>query len=163
MIVILCWPRRRKIWKITFIKIRTLMKWIFVHEGEGMLRTMLWELPFGLWRLPRDSAGNLFHQIEFADTHNRLLLWNRFSPIRFPKKHILSKTDNCLNIRLLPNGIYVRRKNLPAFDEKGDYLNQGEKERSVIWFCITVPILWHCRLGWLFVIHSRFPFTILNR
>src|SRR3982751_39346 len=60
---------------------------IFVHEGKGLLKTMYGELPFrdgDYLVIPRGTI----YQAEFAGEHNRLLIVESFSPIRFPKKYV---------------------------------------------------------------------------
>jgi len=98
---------------------------IFVHEGKGILRTTYGELPFDFGDYLVIPRGTIY-QIEFADTHNRLFIVESFSPIRFPRKY-LSK-----NGQLLEHSPYCERdirppQNLPAFDEKGDFLIKAKK------------------------------------
>jgi homogentisate 1,2-dioxygenase len=60
---------------------------IFIHCGEGRLRTMYGSLPFKYGDqlvIPRGIP----YQIEFNDQDNRLLIVESFSPIGFPKRYV---------------------------------------------------------------------------
>ncbi|HEY2721376.1 MAG TPA: homogentisate 1,2-dioxygenase [Chitinophagaceae bacterium] len=99
---------------------------IFIHEGKGVLRTMYGELPFGYGDYLIIPRGTIY-QIEFSDQHNRLLIVESFSPIRFPKKY-LSRYG-----QLLEHSPYCERdirppQNLPSYDEKGDFLIKAKKK-----------------------------------
>lgn len=98
---------------------------IFIHEGEGVLRTMYGELPFSYGDYLVIPRGTIY-QMHFRDTNNRLFIVESFSPIRFPKKY-LSKYG-----QLLEHAPYCERdirapQNLPTFDEKGDFLIRTKK------------------------------------
>lgn len=98
---------------------------IFVHEGNGVLRTMYGELPFEYGDYLVIPRGTIY-QIHFADAHNRLFIVESFSPIRFPKRY-LSKYG-----QLLEHSPFCERdirapQNLPTFDEKGDFLIKTKK------------------------------------
>lgn len=99
---------------------------IFVHEGEGVLRTMYGELPFGYGDYLVIPRGTIY-QINFKDQNNRLFIVESFSPIRFPKRY-LSKYG-----QLLEHSPFCERdirapQNLPTFDEKGDFLIKTKKK-----------------------------------
>lgn len=99
---------------------------IFVHQGKGMLRTQYGELPFDYGDYLVVPRGTIY-QIEFADANNRLFIVESFSPIRYPQKYT-SK-----NGQLLEHSPYCERDirpplNLPAFDEKGDFLIKAKKK-----------------------------------
>jgi homogentisate 1,2-dioxygenase len=99
---------------------------IFVHEGQGVLRTMYGELPFGYGDYLVIPRGTIY-QIEFAGPQNRLFIVESFSPIRFPKKYVGR------NGQLLEHSPYCERdirppQNLPAYDEKGDFLIKAKKK-----------------------------------
>ncbi|MGN6420150.1 MAG: homogentisate 1,2-dioxygenase [Pseudobacter sp.] len=99
---------------------------IFVHEGEGVLRTMYGELPFGYGDYLVIPRGTIY-QINFKNENNRLFIVESFSPIRFPKRY-LSKYG-----QLLEHSPFCERdirapQNLPTFDEKGDFLIKTKKK-----------------------------------
>ncbi|HEX4373999.1 MAG TPA: homogentisate 1,2-dioxygenase, partial [Puia sp.] len=60
---------------------------IFVHEGTGTLKTMYGNLTFGYGDYLLIPRGTIY-QIEFTDNHNRLLIVESFTPVRFPKKYL---------------------------------------------------------------------------
>lgn len=99
---------------------------IFVHEGEGVLRTMYGELPFSYGDYLVIPRGTIY-QINFRNENNRLFIVESFSPIRFPKRY-LSKYG-----QLLEHAPFCERdirapQNLPTFDEKGDFLIKTKKK-----------------------------------
>ena len=99
---------------------------IFVHEGNGILKTMYGNLPFGYGDYLIIPRGTIY-QIEFSDMHNRLFLVESFSPIRFPKKY-LSKYG-----QLLEHSPYTERdmrppQQLTTIDEHGDFLIKTKKK-----------------------------------
>lgn len=99
---------------------------IFVHEGNGVLRTMYGELPFAYGDYLVIPRGTIY-QVQFRDAKNRLFIVESFSPIRYPKRY-LSKYG-----QLLEHAPYCERdirapQNLPTFDEKGDFLIKTKKK-----------------------------------
>ncbi len=60
---------------------------VFVHEGEGVLKTVYGELPFlkgDHLVIPRGTI----YQIAFKNEHNRLFIIESLSPINFPKRYM---------------------------------------------------------------------------
>jgi homogentisate 1,2-dioxygenase len=99
---------------------------IFVHEGNGVLRTMYGELDFTYGDYLVIPRGTIY-QIHFNDEKNRLFIVESFSPIRFPKRY-LSKYG-----QLLEHAPFCERdirapQNLITHDEKGDYLVRTKKK-----------------------------------
>ncbi len=99
---------------------------IFVHEGEGVLKTIYGNLPFGYGDYLVIPRGTIY-QIQFKTDQNRLFIVESFSPIRFPKKY-LSKYG-----QLLEHSPYCERdirppQDLQTFDEKGDFLIRTKKK-----------------------------------
>jgi homogentisate 1,2-dioxygenase len=92
---------------------------IFVHEGEGVLKTMYGQIKFSYGDhliIPRGTT----YQLDFATGNNRLLIMESFSPIRFPKRY-LSKMG-----QLLEHSPFCERdirvpENLLTHDEEGDF------------------------------------------
>jgi homogentisate 1,2-dioxygenase len=98
---------------------------IFVHEGNGILKTMYGELSFGYGDYLVIPRGTIY-QISFKSEDNRLFIVESFSPIRFPKKY-LSK-----NGQLLEHSPFCERdirapENLLTHDERGDFLVRTRK------------------------------------
>jgi homogentisate 1,2-dioxygenase len=102
---------------------------IFVHEGNGTLKTMYGDLEFGYGDYLVIPRGTIY-QIVFNGADNRLLIVESFSPIRFPKKY-LSKYG-----QLMEHSPYCERdirppKNLITIDEKGDFLIKTKKKGTL--------------------------------
>lgn len=93
---------------------------IFVHQGEGILKSMYGDIEFAYGDhliIPR----GIIYQIEFKTTENRLFILESFSPLRFPKRYM-----NRVGQLLEHSPFYERdiRKpgNLQTHDKKGDFL-----------------------------------------
>lgn len=99
---------------------------IFVHEGEGVLKTTYGNLPFGYGDhliIPR----GVIHQLEFTSENNRLFIVESFGPYRFPKKYVNDYGQ------LLEHSPYCERdirkpQDLETHDEKGDFVVLVKKE-----------------------------------
>jgi homogentisate 1,2-dioxygenase len=59
---------------------------IFVHQGSGVLRTLLGNIPFGYGDYLVIPRG-MIYQIEFNDSDNRLFIVESNSPILTPKRY----------------------------------------------------------------------------
>lgn len=99
---------------------------IFVHEGNGVLKTIYGELSFSYGDYVVIPRGTIY-QIHFNDESNRLFIVESFSPIRFPKKY-LSKYG-----QLLEHSPYCERdirapQNLQTFNESGDFIIKTKKK-----------------------------------
>lgn len=102
---------------------------IFVHEGTGVLKTLLGNISFG----PGDYLvipRGMIYQIHFDDPSNRLFIVESFSPILTPKRY-----RNNFG-QLLEHSPFCERdirgpEALETFDEKGDFVIKIKKE-SVI-------------------------------
>ena len=60
---------------------------IFVHKGQGILKTMLGHIEF----VPGDHLiipKGITYQMEFEGVDNRLFIVESFTPFRFPKKYL---------------------------------------------------------------------------
>ena len=60
---------------------------IFVHEGEGTLKTQYGDLDFGYGDYLVVPRGTIY-QIEFKTENNRLFIVESFSPINFPERYL---------------------------------------------------------------------------
>jgi len=112
-----------------FVKNSDAHELIFVHEGEGLLKTTYGNIEFGYGDYLIIPRG-VIYQIEFKTPKNRLFIIQSFSPIRFPNKYI-SKYG-----QLLEHAPYCERdirepKNLETHDQKGDFLVLVKKEDMV--------------------------------
>lgn len=99
---------------------------IFVHEGAGILKTFLGEIPFGYGDYLVIPRG-MIYQIDFNDANNRLLVSESFHPIYTPKRYrnwfgqLLEHSPFCERDFRVP-------ENLQTHDEKGDFLIKVKKE-----------------------------------
>lgn len=99
---------------------------IFVHEGTGVLKTFLGEIPFGYGDYLLIPRG-MIYQIDFNDANNRLLVSESFHPIYTPKRYrnwfgqLLEHSPFCERDFRVP-------ENLQTHDEKGDFLIKVKKE-----------------------------------
>jgi homogentisate 1,2-dioxygenase len=102
---------------------------IFVHEGEGMLKTMYGNIPFKYGDhlvIPRGVT----YQLDFKTENNRLFIVESFGPYRFPKKYM---NDNG---QLLEHAPFCERdirkpEILETHDKKGDFTVMVKKEDLV--------------------------------
>ncbi len=93
---------------------------IFVHEGEGTLRTMYGLLDF----LPGDHIiipRGVTYQLHFKTDSNRLLIMESYSPIRFPKRYVSRAGQLLEHAPFYERDIRVPDR-LETHDEKGDFL-----------------------------------------
>ena len=99
---------------------------IFVHQGEGVLKTMYGNVSFSYGDyliIPRGTS----YQLYFNDENNRLLIVESFSPIRSPKRY-----RNNFG-QLLEHSPFCERDirkpiHAPAHDEQGDFLVYIKKQ-----------------------------------
>lgn len=99
---------------------------IFIHEGSGTLTTQYGQLDFAYGDYLVIPRGTIY-QVSFKDGHNRLLIVESFSPIRYPKKY-LGKYG-----QLLEHSPYCERdirtpQNLVTIDKEGDFLIKTKKK-----------------------------------
>ena len=70
----------------TFFKNADADELLFIHEGEGVLKTMFGELPFGegdYLVIPRGIA----YQLSWTTASNRVMVLESFSPVMIPRKY----------------------------------------------------------------------------
>jgi homogentisate 1,2-dioxygenase len=102
---------------------------IFVHQGEGTLRTFLGNITFG----PGDYLvipRGIIYQIEFKTSENRLFIVESFSPVVTPKRYrnyfgqLLEHAPFCERD--------IRRPDvLETHDEKGEFIIKIKKENHM--------------------------------
>ena len=107
---------------------------IFVHVGEGVLKTQYGQIPFGYGDYLVIPRGCIY-QIEFKTEENRLFIVDSFSPVTFPKRY-LSRYG-----QLLENAPFCERdirkpQDLQTFDIKGEFLINTKKKGLMypIWY-----------------------------
>ncbi|MFC2101868.1 homogentisate 1,2-dioxygenase [Bacteroidota bacterium] len=102
---------------------------IFVHQGEGVLRTMYGNIPFGYGDhlvIPR----GVIYQMQFNGEENRLFIVESFTPLRFPKRY-MNKFG-----QLLEHAPFCERdirgpEKLETHDEKGDFLVKIKRDNRI--------------------------------
>jgi homogentisate 1,2-dioxygenase len=99
---------------------------LFIHKGEGTLRTMFGELRFKYADYVIIPRGTIY-QIEFDNDHNKLFIIESKSPIATPKRYrndfgqLLENSPFCERDIKLP-------KNLKTNNKKGEFLIKIKKE-----------------------------------
>lgn len=99
---------------------------IFIHEGKGVLRSMLGNIRFSegdYLIIPR----GIIYQIDFDSTNNRLFIVESFSPLYTPKRYrnhfgqLMEHSPFCERDFRAPD-------ELETHDEKGEFLIKVKKE-----------------------------------
>ncbi|MBL6963391.1 MAG: homogentisate 1,2-dioxygenase [Bacteroidetes bacterium] len=112
-----------------FFKNSSAHEMIFVHQGQGVLKSMYGHLKFKEGDhliIPR----GIIYQLEFAQKNNRLFIIESFSPFRFPKRYTTNSGQ------LLEHAPYCERDirkpdHLETHDEKGDFLVKIKKDDMI--------------------------------
>jgi homogentisate 1,2-dioxygenase len=102
-----------------FFKNSQATEMIFIHKGEGTLRTMYGDIDFAYGDhliIPR----GIIYKLDFKTEDNRLLIVESFSYIRFPSRYVNAAGQ------LLEHAPFYERDirkpvNLQTHDEKGDF------------------------------------------
>lgn len=92
---------------------------IFVHKGEGTLKTMLGHIDF----MPGDHLiipKGIIYQMEFEGEDNRLFIVESFTPFRFPKKYLSSNGQLLENAPIYERDIRLPKK-LDSIDDLDDH------------------------------------------
>ena len=93
---------------------------IFIHQGEGTLRTMYGNIPFGYGDhlvIPRGVT----YQLAFTTPVNRLFIVESFAPLRLPKRYVNKSGQLLEHAPFCERDIRVPCQ-LETHDEKGDFL-----------------------------------------
>ena len=112
-----------------FFKNSSAHEMIFVHEGNGVLKTMYGNIPFGYGdhlSIPR----GVIYQLHFNTPNNRLLIVESFSAIDFPDKYINRSGQ------LQEHSPFYERdirepESLEVHDEEGDFLVYIKKKDMI--------------------------------
>ncbi len=102
---------------------------IFVHRGEGRLRTMYGNIDFGYGDhliIPR----GVIYQIDFKDEDNRLFIVESFTPFRFPKRY-MNKAGQLLEHSPFCERDIRKPSDLETHDEKGDFLVKIKRDDKI--------------------------------
>lgn len=101
----------------------------FVHEGSGVLKTMLGNLPFSKGDYLIIPRGTIY-QMEFETSENVLFFIESQSPIYTPKRYrnefgqLLEHSPFCERDVVVPEFV-------PPVDAKGDFLIKVKKENQI--------------------------------
>lgn len=99
---------------------------LFIHQGSGVLKTFLGNIPFSYGDYLIIPRGMIW-QIEFDSEQNRLLFAESFHPIYTPKRYrnwfgqLLEHSPYCERDYKLPEG-------LETYDEKGSFTIKIKKQ-----------------------------------
>ena len=135
---------------------------IFVHEGNGRVKSQYGELAFCYGDyivLPRGTV----YQIEFDGDKNRLFIVESFTPLRFPKRY-MSHYGQLMEHSPFCERDIRKPQNLQTKDEKGDFLIKTKKKGILYGLHYgTHPfdvIGWDgCCYPYIFSIHDFEPIT----
>lgn len=92
---------------------------IFIHKGEGTLKTMYGNIDFVYGDhliIPR----GITYQLTFKTSENRLFIVESFSPIRFPKRY-MNRAGQLLEHSPFYERDIRKPENLETYDQLGDY------------------------------------------
>jgi homogentisate 1,2-dioxygenase len=102
---------------------------IFIHKGEGVLRTFLGNIPFSYGDYLVVPRG-MIYQIDFKDADNRLFIVESRQPVYTPKRY-----RNWFG-QLLEHSPFCERDMRPpveleSYDELGDFVVKVKKENTL--------------------------------
>jgi len=102
---------------------------VFIHQGEGTLKTMYGNIDFGYGDhliIPRGVT----HQFDFKTSENRLFIVESFTPLRFPKRY-LSRNGQLLEHAPFCERDIRKPQSLETHDEKGDFLIKIKRDNMI--------------------------------
>jgi homogentisate 1,2-dioxygenase len=105
---------------------------IFVHIGNGTLKTIYGNIPFSPGDHLLIPRGTIY-QFEFTTSENRLFIVESYHPLRYPKRYINSMGQ------LLEHAPFCERDirgpvSLETHDEKGDFLVMIKRGNTIFPF-----------------------------
>lgn len=135
---------------------------LFVHRGNGRLRTSFGSIPFQYGDYIVIPRG-VIYQIDFDTEDNRLFYLESHSPIYTPRRYrnhfgqLMEQSPFCERDYILP-------RNLETHDEKGDFLVKIKKQNTmhpVIYATHPFDVVgWDgYNYPWAFSIHNFEPIT----
>ncbi len=110
----------RKSMKNWFFKNSGADEMIFIHKGNGILKTMYGNIAFGYGDHLVIPRGTIY-QMDFSTSDNRLFIVESFTPLRFPKRY-LSKSGQLQEQAPFCERDIRTPQNLETHDEKGNFL-----------------------------------------
>jgi homogentisate 1,2-dioxygenase len=109
----------RKSMKDYFYKNTDADEMLFIHEGKGVLKTMVGQITFEYGDYLIIPRG-MIYQIEFETENNRLLYLESFSPIYTPR-HYRNKFGQLGEHAPFCERDYKLPQDLETYDQKGDF------------------------------------------
>ena len=135
---------------------------IFVHIGEGVVKTAFGALRFGYGDYIHIPRG-VIYQIHFDSPENRLFIVESYTPIHFPRRYCNNQGQ------LLEHSPFCERdlrkpELLETFDERGEFLVHIKKQHDLFPFVYDNHpfdyIGWDgCFYPYIFSIHDFEPIT----
>ncbi len=102
---------------------------IFVHQGEGTLKTMYGNIEFEYGHHLIIPKG-VTYQMDFKTITNRLFIVESFTPFRFPKRY-LSRAGQLLEHAPFCERDIRKPSILETHDEKGDFLVKIKRDNMI--------------------------------
>ena len=99
---------------------------IFVHEGNGVLKSQYGQIKFGYGDYVVIPRGTIY-QVEFEQKNNRLFIVESFAPVAFPKRYMSRYGQLLEHAPFCERDIRVPR-DLITIDEKGEFLIKVKKQ-----------------------------------
>lgn len=112
-----------------FFKNSGMHELIFVHEGEGILKTMYGNIEFKYGDhliIPR----GIIYQMHFNSDHNRLFIVESLHPYRFPKRY-MNRAGQLLEHSPFCERDIRKPEALETHDEKGDFLIKIKRDDMI--------------------------------
>jgi homogentisate 1,2-dioxygenase len=112
-----------------FFKNSGMHELIFVHEGEGVLKTMYGNIEFKYGDhliIPR----GIIYQMHFNSAQNRLFIVESLHPYRFPKRY-MNKAGQLLEHSPFCERDIRKPEALETHDEKGDFLIKIKRDDMI--------------------------------
>jgi len=118
----------------TFFKNADSDEVLFIHQGDGVLKTQYGQIPFGYGDYVVIPRGTIY-QIEFETENNRLFIVDSFSPISFPNRY-LSRYGQLLEHSPFCERDIRKPQDLITIDEQGEFLIETKKQGMLypIWY-----------------------------
>jgi len=102
---------------------------LFIHQGSGVLRTLLGNIPFSYGDYLIIPRG-MIYQIDFTTTENRLFIVESNSPIVTPKRY-RNNFGQLLEHSPFCERDFRRPQQLETHDKKGDFILKVRKQQHM--------------------------------
>ncbi|MFC2100569.1 homogentisate 1,2-dioxygenase [Bacteroidota bacterium] len=112
-----------------FFKNSSAHEMIFVHKGDGVLKSMYGKIEFGYGDhliIPKGTT----YMLDFKTDDNRLFIVESFSPFRFPKRY-MNNTGQLLEHSPFYERDIRKPKDLETYDKKGDFKVMIKKDHML--------------------------------